>query len=213
MIRQIITLVVLSIMMSCGKSQKFSLSPNDYQSWMVDNVEQISRTKQTAIMSIETQYLPSEYLAYQDLKVSGDQLNQVNLDTLNSEYGCSLSFQISLHASDKETNLLYYNARDYSEYKQRVNYLNFNMESFISLQINDNQYRPSLTHFEGYHELSNKLVFHVAFNPSEYNCGKFEESTNDIRLTLEDPYWGSGINHFTFKKEHLEQLPQIALQN
>ncbi|MEL7002134.1 MAG: hypothetical protein AAFN93_05270 [Bacteroidota bacterium] len=208
-----VIVLCLYLLPSCIKSSTDELSPAEYESWVIDNSENITRSKNVRGLSIEARYLPSQYMAYQDLERSSQPFDQMEFDKVLSEYQCSLNFQVMLEATSKEDNLLRYNIRSYEEYKRVINDLNFQIPSFIYLTLGEVKYQPVLSHFEGYNEFSNKLVFHIAFNPEEYECGQFKSGFNadKLRLTFDDPHWDTGMNHFTFKREHLEHLPQISL--
>ncbi|MEM7549574.1 MAG: hypothetical protein AAF363_07865 [Bacteroidota bacterium] len=206
-----IVLLIIVVLFGCSKGSKSSLALEEYQNWLIEHKEQILKTKGTDFLRISAQYLAADYLAFQDLKLSVGSVSQEALDSLSHEYLQTLSFQVNLEASSKENNLLYHKVNGYSEYKQRVNHLNFDLDTFLSLTVNDHRYKPLLGHFEGYHELSNRLIFHVTFKPEEYMNGKFDDTIDRLYLTFDDPYWETGINHFTFEREHIEQLPKIAL--
>jgi len=208
--KKIIIILLLSSMFACERGTPSELEYSGYQKWLSEYKQDFNKSRATSLLTVSGKYLDSDLLAYQEYSNLEEGVN-ISLDSLKSSYQCGLSFKITLKANDKTTNLLNYQISDYNDYKERINFLNFKIDQFIQLTDGQNSYKPTLGHFEGYNELSNKLVFNLVFNPESYNCGEFSATAGNYKLTFDDPYWNSGINHFTFDTKKLKNIPDLVL--
>lgn len=209
--KQLYALLILTLsIVGCTSYNPKQLQYNDYVEWVSKNKESLSKVKDNRIISINAEFQPSDLLAYHEYKRSGKS-DDSDYDVILEKYQCGISFKISVKAKDQQVNLLNYGISSYAEYSERINYLSFQIKEFTSITTNGYSYKPVLSHFEGYNEFSNRLIFHTVFQPEEFDCGKYRQDFGDIRLTFEDPFWGAGVNHFTFNKEQLINIPQLIL--
>lgn len=211
--RIVLSIIMLALVFGCSHTAD-QLSWSDYQEWLLENSQSITKEKHINQLTIKAGYLPADLLAYQEYQESLANSSDAHLfDSLRSEYICGLSFKLSIISDDKGANLMYYGISTMEEYKQRVNVLNFNNEHFISLTLGEQKYKPVLSLFEGYNELSSRLTFNIVFTPKEFDCGVFEEDIDELTLTFDDPYWSTGVNHFLFRKTDLENIPKLIKAN
>lgn len=203
-------LLSLAFIISCT-SRPSELPWRDYQEWLQNNDQEITKEKDINGLKMKAEFLPSDFLAYSEYEQLGSNATPGIFDSLLKEYKCGLSFKLSLLADEQTANLMYHGISTMNEYKQRVNLLSFYSEQFISLNVGDDQFKPVLAVFEGYNELSNRLTFSMVFTPQGYHCGVFDEEVQELKLTFDDPYWGTGTNHFLFRKGDIQNIPKLII--
>lgn len=199
-------IILLSILTFGCSQNPAELSWNEYTAWITKEANGLHKTRQSKNINIAATFQPSDFIAYKSL--APDQgYDLQSIDSLRASLGNSLNFQITISAKDSDINLLWWGIGSYPDYKQRVNQLSFNAGQMIRLAIDDQESQVLLTHFEGYNELSNKVILHVAF---EKKNGVLLNGKSRIKLTFEDPFWGSGVNHFTYEIEDIANIPRLT---
>lgn len=209
---RVILSMMLALVLGCSNTAD-QLAWPEYQEWLKENAELIIKEKHINQLTLKAEYMPADLLAYQEYEESKSSANTTLFDSLRNQYVCGLSFKLSIIADNKGANLMYTGISTMEEYKHRVNVLNFNNEEFLALTIGGEKYKPALSLFEGYNELSNRLTFNVVFTPKEFDCGVFEKDVDELTFTFEDPYWNTGVNHFLFRKTDLENIPKLIKAN
>ncbi|TRX56138.1 hypothetical protein FNH22_17320 [Fulvivirga sp. M361] len=205
----IIILLLANLLSSCGTGADIELSISEYRKWLTSSENGLRKHKKGKLIDVSASFLPSDLLTYRELNASLAAYSGEMLDSIKTRYDNTLNFTIELSAKQVGENLLWYGLTDYTSYQARIHKLNFNIENFISLKIMDATYYPVLSHFEGYNELSNKLIFHIAFAPTKVSL---ELPGTTVRLTFDDPYWRTGVNHFSFKKEDFDNIPELVIE-
>ncbi len=199
-------MVVLS-----GCDQERALDWNDYQKWVANESNQLKKVKRVNGLNLSAQYLPADYLAFQELKRDNATIDSVNYKSARRNYQCGLTFRVMLEPQQKGVNLLHHKVSNTAEYGARVNALSFDIDRFIGMTIGDRTYTPVLSNYEGYNELNNRLIFTTVFQPEEFACGVFQADTDKITLTFDDPFWSTGVNNFTYGTSILTDVPQIKM--
>ncbi|MEM7106689.1 MAG: hypothetical protein AAF519_00590 [Bacteroidota bacterium] len=202
-----LTACILILLLVNGCSKKTDEFGWDaYTSWLAEESNGLYKMKQSKNINITATFQPSDFIIYKSLDPDqGYHLQSV--DSLRTSLHGSLNFQITISAKNPDVNLLWWGVGSYPDYKQRVNQLSFNAGQMLRLVIDDQESQVLLTHFEGYNELSDKIILHVAF---ENKNGGLLDSQSKIKLTFEDPFWGSGVNHFTYKMEDITNVPKLT---
>ncbi len=203
--RRMNIVLMAAILLACNSGEPDELRWDDYRTWLSDN-DAIKKDKKGKFVDISTVFVPVDLLIYRDMATDESYYEGPAIDSLRVKYEESLTFEVSIVANDAAINLLWFNANGYPEYQARVNHLSFHSEDLFQLTAGEEDIHPVLTHFEGYNELSNKIVFHVVFENSPIEN---LDSDAAIRLTFEDMYWGSGTNHFTYMKKDLTETPKL----
>lgn len=195
-----------------GCSEDKNLNWSEYSEWMSENKELLIKQKQVNSIDISCFYQPAQYLAYNDLLKSGKIIDSVSLTEASAHYACGLTFRITVRSGDRNINLLYAGVNSETDYKKRINELNFHADEFIALTLNGQEHIPSLVSYEGYNELSNQLLFTAVFTPKAYGCGSNGNTIESVKLTFDDPYWGIGTTHFTYDNKILTGIPSLVLE-
>jgi hypothetical protein len=198
------------IISSCDRIPE-SLNGQDYALWLASGDSELAKKQKVNDITVSTRFVPAEYLAYKEFISSSD---SVSFDSLLNSYKCGLTFQIAIEApktSERYRSLNYFNISTPQELADRIQFLSFHADEFISLQHNGVNYSPVLSNFEGFDELGNRLLFTVVFQITEYNCGVVSGDFNDVSLIFDDPYWELGTLNFLFKKKYISTVPKLRL--
>ena len=201
-------LLLIGLIASCTTNGNRILGISAYQKWLASSENGLQKHKRGKLVDIRASFLPSDMMTYRELAASTGAYSDELFDSVKLHYENTLNFMVALEARETGENLLWYGLTDYASYQARIHELSFRVENFISLKTLNTTHYPVLSHFEGYNEFSNKLVFHVAF---AFDQNGHEPIGPTIRLTFDDPYWKTGINHFTFKKEDFDNVPKLVL--
>ncbi len=205
-----ISLFVLLLSISCASDKK-ELVWSEYSAWMQDHIDQLQKEKVINGIELSSFYQPADYLAYRDIQNSNKSIDSTSYKMSLSNYQCGMTFKITLKTDVKGLNLLYHQIDSEQAYKERVNKLHFHADQFISMTIGKNIYAPILANYEGYNELNNQLVFTVVFDADEFDCGELSPEIENIKITFDDPYWSMGVNHFSYKRSIISEIPSLVL--
>ena len=200
--------VLFVVLLGCtGKPEE--LKPDQYASYIVSDESGLVKQKQVNNVKIRVRFLPSEYLAYREF-IGGQ--NEVPFDSIWDAYRCGLSFQVVLEADKADSrygSLLYYDAASPEEISARIRFLSFNIQEFIELKHDGLSFEPSLSHFEGFDQLGNKMSFQCSFIIKEFQCGSPLPAFHDLTLVYDDPFLDLGTNQFEFSRVSLTEIPRI----
>lgn len=200
--------IIFFLVFAC-KTSNDRLEIEKYETWLLDADNGLYKAKTMNNVSITARFLPANYLAYKEFRSS----DGAAYDSILKAYQCGLTFEIELQADKADKvygNLLYYGIPDADALTQRTRYLNFKVSEFITLTYGDQVYEPILSNFEGYNSIGNKINFVVVFELPQFSCGNFtDDSQNELILTYKDPYWDLGVNHFSFEKKYILNVPKL----
>lgn len=204
----LIAALSLFVLLSCDRTPG-ALAPKEYGAWLADPDNGLYKSRKINGITLDARFLPAEYQAYRSYRPE----QGVPFDSAVQSYKCGLAFQVTLQAEKSNvtySDLMYYNVPDQQELSNRMRYLSFNIQEFITLTSDSTTYEPVLSNFEGYNALANKISFIVAFVLPEYHCGTFDSVLEPLQLTFQDPYWEMGTNHFSFEKKVIMNLPKLS---
>lgn len=207
--RSVLLLVGAVMVISCGEPR--SLGWKKYTAWLQEHPDACLREKEINEIRIQLRYIPADFSAYKELTSLDDDYTQHTFDSLRNLYACGLHFQLSLEADPARHKLLYENLEDQNDYRQRIETLSFYPQDFVSLETEGEEIFPVLSQYEGYNELSNKILVHVVFSPAWYACEKYGEANHKMAVVFKDPYWETGVNRFAFETSQLKSIPTLTL--
>jgi len=185
--------------MGCGVKQ---LSPDEYLTWVAEEGEELSSTRQIGVYIYQAKYLPVELQVLDQLDRPFDESKM--LEEIANRKG-NLSFQILIQTLDKNIPALKYGLEDASMYKARMDYLIRDMKRDLFLIRDNDTLNASLFHFEQTYDLAPYISCLVSF---EDNTKPYK----DQFLVFNDQHFGSGPLKFPFPLERLEQLPQLKIR-
>ncbi|MBL4670398.1 MAG: hypothetical protein JKY30_14200 [Flavobacteriales bacterium] len=201
----------LLLLSSCGKNTVDSYE--DYLLWLDDTENGLVRDKEAGGITIKVKQLPSNYLAYQDL-INEKSIKKSIVDSIIGSYEKSLTFLLTIGVDGdvKKGDIMFQGVRTYKEYKQQLMELNFGIENNISLSIGGNMYNPVLSHLENVYGLTDKRNITVVFVPATKE-DKLFYLAEEIQFTYDDELFDTGINHFTFNREDINNNPSFKFWN
>lgn len=165
------------------------------------------RSKTVNGLRLTVKYLPPEYQVLQEVK-NMQSANKPLLDSLLAMYAKNHAFLLTI-APDKDNggngDIMYREVYNYSEYKARVLDMNFEMGKYITLKAGGRTFSPVLSTLENTYSLTEKRNIYLVFAGEKSQ----KELLNAPRLDLifADELFHTGINHFVFKKENIQNLP------
>lgn len=190
-----------------GCQSKFG-SEQQMHAWLNNPKHGLRADKQLEGLSLQVKYLPPDYLVYRELK--GKPYNRHAVDSLRTRYQATRTFLLTVSFDGHDTppgNVLFYGINDPKEYKRRIEALNFAIGDYVSVRAGGKEFRPLLSAFENLYTVGNKRTLYLVFGEDEHNRGLLGADTLDF--TFQDWIFESGINHFVFNKEHLDNTPKI----
>lgn len=203
--RNILVLSVL-IFTQCQRSIE---SEADFQKWLHTPENGFVQQKKVNNLVITTKYLPPSYLALSDLKAF-EQPSQLMFDSLMLAYKNSLTFVMTIQPDkEKKANgdVMYRGVSDYLSYKERVAQMNFGMDEYVRLYIGGKTFKPVLTTFDNTYSLVEHRSLYLVFAEEKEGEGLF---TGDILdLAFNDEVFNTGISHFKFRREDIQNTPKI----
>lgn len=202
-----IGLFLLLVILSCGN--KTITTNEEYLKWMNDEDNGLVMTKEAGGITIKVKYLPSNYLAYQDL--SGQTIiKKEESDSIIKSYDKSLTFLITIGVDGevKKGDVMYQGVQNYEEYKKRLYAMNFDIENNVTIKIGEKKYRPVLSNLENGYGLTESRNITLVFVPETKEDQLFYLG-EEIQFTYDDELFDSGINHFTFDRKKLNNIPQF----
>jgi hypothetical protein len=152
-------------------------------------------------------YLPSAYLAYAEFK-KGDSTKDI--ETLSKEFENSMTLLFSIEHEQQGIDATNYNVENMVAYKERINQLNFDIKNHMFIkEKNGKKIKPVLTTFENSYEIGGKKTFYIVFPKNK----EVKNSSETIDLVFDDTFLDTGISHFVFQKEKINQLPTLEFIN
>lgn len=198
-------LVVLS---SCRPKTISSIE--EYLSWMNDEDNGLMYSKQAGGITIKVKYLPSNYLAYQDLLGEKVKSNVNVKDSIIKRYDNSLTFLMTIGVDDnvKKGDIMYQGVKDYTTYKERLYAMNFDIERNITINVGEKEYHPVLSNLENVYGLTSSRNITLVFVPEAKEEKSFYTS-EEIQFTYDDELFDLGINHFIFNRTDINNIPRF----
>lgn len=198
---------LILILTSCV--EKTVTSNEEYLMWLNDEDNGLVMSKEVGGITIKVKYLPANYLAYQDL------FGQVTIsksvaDSVVNYYNKSLTFlmTIGVDGDSKKGDVMYQGVQNYEEYKKRLYSMNFDIENDILIKIGEKKYLPVLSNLENGYGLTESRNITLVFVPETKEEQSFY-SAEEIQFTYDDELFETGINHFTFDRKKLNNIPQF----
>lgn len=203
--------ILIPILLSCGRNEISSYE--EYVKWLNDEENGLVMNKKVDGITIKLKYMPSDYLAYQDL--SGEKsINKSAIDSIVSGYQKSLTFLMTLGVDGKmkKGDIMYQDISNYEEYKQKLYAMNFEVEQLTILTLGDKKYKPVLSSLENVYGLTDSRNITLVFVPDTENEKSFYTS-DKVLLSYDDEIFNTGINHFTFNREDINNTPTFIFWN
>lgn len=207
-VKLISLLIVCSYFISgCSSTPEVS-NLSEYKQWFFDPSNGFYKQKFIGGLEYSLLYKHYELMALQEIISEGVNDEERRTDIIN-EYRNGVAFVLKIgydsRGKKEIPGLVNTSVKNYAEYEELIRELAFGIQEKISLQINGNEYDPSVSHFERGYELEKEASFLIAFN--------LEESPQDYPMSFvfNDDVFNSGVNKFYFDitKVKTPQIPKM----
>lgn len=194
---------LLTALVSCSNEVDFGT----YMRYISDQDNGLVKEKEISGLLYKAKYLPIDYLVYNDLNKNTTNDEKPNKENLLKSYKNSLCFMLTMGPDENEEfDVTMLGVKNYDEYAQQMEVLNFSMAEYISLKVGDKVLKPDIVQMENTYGLEKQRNFMISFQIKDNATDKFIKS-NDVKLVYNDELFGTGINLFSFKKSDLQKLP------
>lgn len=190
-----------------------SNSISDYEEYMryvSDEDNGLVKHKAIAGIQMSVKYLPVDYSVYRELKELDEKPNEKQKKKLRDSYKNSALFMLTLGPDTNETfDITKVGVSNYGEFAERMEIMNFNMASFIQLEVNKKIYTPQLAQMENTYGLEKKRNILVVFSTPENTENQFM-TKQDVKFIFNDGLFNTGVNKFLFQHQDFENLPKFV---
>lgn len=198
----IILLLATVGLISCTGSK---VKPEEFARYMNDPSNGLSKERKVNGITIRVKYLPASLLAYKEFK-SLEMQDASLYDSLRTTYISGHNFVMEI-IPDSQEDLMLKDIHSETEYKERVNLMNFNLKEYLELSVNGETIPASIANLENTYGLQNGRKVMVVFPKKSSD----KKENSDVQFTFQDEIYATGINHFTFSSKDLEAIPDIKL--
>lgn len=199
---------VLLLLGSCVNRQ--INSEKDYYQWINEESHHLFVTKSINGVKLTVKYLSPEYLAYKEYNGTG--AGSKAKDSLLLLYNRNRTFLLSFNADGKSEgqsgDIMYKDITNTEEFNNRLLELTFNIGQFIRLKTDSNIYLPVLFTFENSYGISPGRSIYLVFAPDGKETDDLLSSAR-VDIVFDDQVFMTGISHFSFKKDDLDNIPHI----
>jgi hypothetical protein len=199
-----LTLLLLPFLF-CSCQQKIE-DEHEYLLWINDPGHGLVKRREVGDLIVQAKYLPSDLLAWKEL--NHQKISDKEKDSLSRFYDQSLTFLLSVSPDSSKgatDDILYRGVSNQKDFKRRVNELNFGIEGMIKLLIAGKEYYPVLAVMENTYGTSSSKNFYIVFSSDDKK--KIGKAWEEADLVFSDEIFETGINHFIFKREAIENIP------
>ncbi|HEX8547984.1 MAG TPA: hypothetical protein VF691_13570 [Cytophagaceae bacterium] len=202
------TLKTASVFVFIGLSTLFSCKKTSFnnEKELHEYVSSLSKKSETDLYTVTVKYLPAEYLTYKELKGKSYSTNEK--DSLQRVYNTSRAFIINIRLKDDRLDPLKENSAGYTEYKNKLEALAFDMESFVTVEADSIEFLPVLSMLHPTQNLGGGKSVYLLFADNEKQSGLLK--ADHLNLIFKDEIFSTGSHKFNFSKKDLNDIPNIA---
>ena len=178
-----------------------------YLAWLNDPENGLTQTKYINGISLTAKLLPPEYLAYQEISQPSDQSAR---DSLVALYNKTISFLLIIGSDERDKSgedIMWAGTSGYEEYVERLLAMNFNLTDCLKMHIGEQEFLAHLSSAENTYGLGKSRNIIVTFTSDSQ--GQNFYTANEIDLVYTDEIFKTGINHFTFSKNDISNIPSF----
>lgn len=191
----LLTIIGSLFLLSCGTR---ITSMQDLTTYLNDTDNGYVKSRTIGNKKITVKYLPREYLQLRNGKVADASQEHLN------RY-----FLLSIGYTENKGDIMYDQVYDMNEFAGRSQELNFRLDQYLKLKVGDKEFYPVLTSMENTYGLQSHRNFMVVFSPQETEEELY--SSEELIFTFDDPGFQTGVNHFQFNTEEIDQELNIKI--
>ena len=215
---KIITLLILVIVFSCGKTNKESsigndnsssvnkstfetieLFPSEYVRWVQNKDNGFFKEKTIGEITFSLLNKPAEYIICQEERK--DDIKTETVKNKTAELGDMNYYDLKISLENGQGELLKHKLASSAEYNERVKYFAFDMQKDVIMIQGNDTVSCAMFHFERVFDTAPQAVFLLAF-PKQNNT---EEKT----IVFHDKIFGKGIIKFNYREKDILRLPKL----
>ena len=198
------------VLVSCTSHEK--LSYQELIKWVNDSKNGLCSSHERKEISFRAVYMPSPLLASKEMRSQNAKGKKI-YDSLVTQYDTEYTFVVTLApVSDKpNSDIMYKDIDNKEEYKKRFLEMNFDLKNMFSLKIGDQIVQPEVYSFENTYGLSKGRSIYLVFNKKQF--GPSSEKPSELDLIFNDEVFNTGINHFVFPLDKINNIPELDLNS
>ena len=206
----ILVLMMISLTLNCQQRSKVHTTEDIYE-WIANPKNGLSKTRSVKDITINVKFLPKKLWGKGTASDhSRAEKKTIDRAVLINHKALAFLLTITPHESKiANQDVLYYGVSNFAEYSDRVATLNFRMQNYLSLRLEQQEYIPLSAIFENTYELSKELKIQVIFTIDDLLTKLATVSTID--LTFMDEIFNTGIHHFVFETQSVFNIPEVDL--
>ena len=195
--RKLLLFSFLILSFSCKRFK----DEKSFYTWLEEPGNSLVKTVENSKMKIKIKFLPPQFLAYNELKNCN--YSKSVYDSVFASYSKSLTFLITFELKNKvdQTEMLMNNISSITEFKEKIEQLNFRMGELVSLKSGGVEHLPIGSTLENLYNIDNRKNVIVVFS-----CDDLEDK---IDIALDDIVFDSGFQHFRFNYSDLKDIPSL----
>jgi hypothetical protein len=197
MIRITFLLCISFICFGCNKSLN---NPQEILNYIGDKNNGLLQEKKNDDLVFKLKYLPPEYFVHME------KVDEENKNRVLKEYQNGISFSLVIVPTEKFGKVLLRGLKNDDELKSRINFLNFQFGTLIEMSDGEKSISPALCILENTYNLNDGLNFLIVFEKDGSNI-----LTKNIDIKFLDLVFDTGIHHFYFNKNDINNVPTIKL--
>lgn len=211
MIKTIVRLFLIACLFAC--SAKKPGTAEEYFHYLDSETSGLSKLKYVNGLALKVKYLAPDYLCHRELIHQSYTLHKK--DSISAFYAQSLCFMLTLgtdERKEKQGDVMYHNITTFREYVSRSMAMNFDMQQYITVKADGEEYIPVLSSMENTYGMDNKRSILLVFVPKTKADRKLFTASK-IDFIYDDQLFELGINHFLFERESFNNLPPFPFNS
>lgn len=184
-------------------SQNSFYSPKEYLRFINEPGNGFVKTREYDQINFKVKYLSPDFFVSNEFMNQNPDCSKLN-DSIYNLYRRTRSFVLTISTSkENDADVMVQGIASEEEYRDRFDFMNFNIGNYIYLKTAKNKYYPSLTNLENVYGLSKNRNINLVFSPVAINDDLTE--SDEYELVYEDVIYNTGVSHFTFKKSDIDK--------
>lgn len=190
--------ILIFALTSCSTKE---LNPKEYINYFVDVDNGLTRIKTFDHLNFEVSLLNRDFLAVKNSLGNISEIKKSKEEIQGLTY-----FTVKIY-SDKLKDPFYAGIKDQQSYQERIRHSNGGIAKDFSVEYNNKVYECKQVIFEPTHGISRAATISLAFDSLSIP----KEFISDVKLIYNDKLFSLGNIKFNFKKDDLNNTPNLKL--
>lgn len=211
---RLIYIIFSLVLFTAGCSERREVPyGKEYVEWINDPANGLVQIKYINDVKVSLQYIPADFLAYQELQRDPNKYSKHIKDSLINYYSRNRSFILTIGPDDRKRNtsepgndIMLRDIEDMEDFKDRSMTMNFDMGEYVTLLTGDEKLKPVITNMENVYGLSAERKIHFVFASQN---AKRSNTDSGFDFEFNDEIFNTGINHFVVSSDQLNKIPKL----